>query len=83
MDDERQCAAGFQHVVDGLRHRLLVGPVEGLAEGHQPVRPWRDRGQILGQALNPPDVHDCFFRGCAAALRQHAGVRVQADRLPE
>jgi hypothetical protein len=57
--------------------------VEGLAECHQPVRPWRGRGQVLGQALDPPDVHDCFFRGCAAALRKHAGVRIQTDRLPE
>jgi hypothetical protein len=83
VDDERQRAAGFQHVVDGLGHPLLVGPVEGQAEGHQPVRPWRGRGQVLGQALDPPDIHDRFRRGCAAALRKHAGVRVQADHLPE
>ena len=75
--------AGLQHVADGLGHSLLVGPVEGLAEGHQPVRPRRDRGQVLGQALDPPDVHDSFFLGCATAFRKHAGVRVQTDRLPE
>ena len=38
-------------------------------------------GQVLGQALDPPDVHDSLFPGGTAALRKHAGVRVQADRL--
>ena len=83
MDDQCQRTAGLQHVADGLGHLLLVGPVEGLAERHQPVRPWRDRGQVLGQALDPPDVHDSLFLGCAATLRKHASVRVQADRLIE
>jgi hypothetical protein len=83
VDDQCQRTAGLQHVVDRLGRPLLVGPVEGLAEGHQPVRPRRGRGQVLGQALDPPDVHDCFFLGCAAALREHADVRVQTDRLPE
>jgi hypothetical protein len=49
----------------------------------EPVRPWRDRGEVLGQALDPPDVHDSFFLGCATALRKHAGVRVQTGRLRE
>jgi len=57
--------------------------VEGLAEGHQPVRPRRGRGQVLGQALDPPDVRDLSFPGGATALRKHAGVRVQAHRLRE
>jgi hypothetical protein len=83
VDDEYQRTAGLQHVVDGLGHSLLLGPVEGLAEGHQPVRPGRDRGQVLGQALDPPDVHDPSFLGCTTAFRKHAGVRVQTDRLPE
>jgi hypothetical protein len=81
VDDERQRTAGLQHVVDRLGHSLLVGPVEGLAEGHQPVRPRRGRGQVLGQALNPPDVPDSLFLGCATGLRKHAGVRVQTHRL--
>jgi hypothetical protein len=51
VDDECQRTAWLQHVVDGLGHSLLVGPVEGLAETHQPVRPRRDRGQVSGQAL--------------------------------
>ncbi len=76
-------APGLQHVVDGLRHWAFVGPVERLAECHQPVRPWCDRGQVLGQTLDPPDVHDCLFLGRAAALRKHAGIRVQTDRLLE
>jgi hypothetical protein len=59
---------------------LLVGPAEGLAEGHQLVWPWRDRGQVLGQALNPPDVRDPLLLGDTAALRKHVGVGVQADR---
>ena len=83
MDDECQRTAGLQHVVDRLGHLLLVCPVEGLPEGHQPVRPWRDRGQVFGQALGPPDVHDSVFLGCATALRKHAGVRVQTHRLRE
>jgi len=83
VDDQCQRTAGLQHVVDRLGHPLLVGPVEGLAEGHQPVRPWRDRGQVLGQALDPPDVHDSFLRGSATALREHAGVRVQTHRPRE
>jgi hypothetical protein len=83
VDDKCQRTVGLQHVVDGLGHWLLVGPVEGLAEGHQPVRPWRDRGQVLGQTLHPPDVHYFLFPGCATALRKHAGVRVQADRAGE
>jgi hypothetical protein len=83
VDDECQRTAGLQHVVDRLGHLLLVGPVEGLAEGHQPVWSWRGRRQVLGQALNPPDVHDSFFLGCATALRKHAGVRVQTHRLRE
>jgi len=83
VDDQCQRTAGLQHVVDRLGHVLLVGPVEGLAEGHQPVRPWRDRGQLLGQALDPPDLHDSLFLGCPAALRKHAGVRVQTHRLRE
>jgi hypothetical protein len=57
--------------------------VEGLAECHQPVRPWRDRGQVLGQTLDPPDVHDCLFLGREAALREHVGIRVQTDHLLE
>jgi len=57
--------------------------VEGQAEGHQPVRRWRDRGQVLGYALDPPDVRDSLILRCAAALRKHLGVRVKADRLPE
>ena len=52
-----------------------------MAEGHQLVRPPRDSGQVLGQALDPPDAHDSLFPGGTAALRKHAGVRVQADRL--
>jgi hypothetical protein len=83
VDDEGQRTAGLQHVVNRLGHVLLVGPVEGLAEGHQPVRPGRDRGQVFGQALNPPDVHHSLLLGGATALRQHAGIRVQADRLGE
>jgi hypothetical protein len=43
----------------------------------------RDRGQVLGQALDPLDVHDSFFLGCATALREHAGVRIQTDRPRE
>src|SRR6266581_9246523 len=42
--DECQRTAWLQHVADRLGHLLLVGPVEGLAEGHQPVWSWRDRG---------------------------------------
>jgi hypothetical protein len=38
---------------------------------------------ILSDREHPPDVHDSFFPGCAAALRKHAGVRVQTDRLRE
>jgi hypothetical protein len=83
VDDECQRTAGLQHVVDGLGYSLLVGPVEGLAESHQLVRSWRDRGQVLGQALDPPDVHDSVLLGCAAALHKLPGVRVQADRLLE
>ena len=30
VDDECQRTAGLQHVVNGLGHSLLVGPVEGL-----------------------------------------------------
>ena len=78
VGDEGQRTAGLQHVVHGLGHSLLVCPVEGLTEGRRPVRPWRDRGQVLGQALDPPDVQDSLFLGCAAALRKHAGVGVQA-----
>ena len=73
---------GFHYVVDGLGHPPLVGPVEGQTEGHQPVRPSRDRGQVLGQALDPQNVPDCLFRGGAAALRKHAGVRSRPTACP-
>ena len=42
-----------------------------------------DSGQVLGQALDPPDVRDFLFPGRATALREHVGIRVQADRLRE
>ena len=83
MDDQCQRTPGLQHVVDGLRHQAFVGPVERLAECHQPGRPGRDRGQILGQTLDPPDVRDCLFLGRPAALRKHAGIWVQTGRLLE
>jgi hypothetical protein len=83
VDDECQRTTRLQHVVNRLGHLLLFGPLEGLAEGHQPVRPWRDRGQVLGQPLDPPDVPDSFPLGCATALRKHAGVRVQTHHLRE
>jgi hypothetical protein len=39
VHDQRQRAAGLQHVVHGLRYALLVGPVEGLPKSDQSVRP--------------------------------------------
>jgi hypothetical protein len=57
--------------------------MERLTERHQPVRPWCDCGQVLGQTLDPADVHDCLLRGHAGPLRQHGGIRVQADHLLE
>src|ERR1022692_3697444 len=81
MNDQCERADRLRYVVDGLGHLLLVGPVELLAEGHQLARHRCDSGKVLGQALDPPDVHDSLFPGGTAALRKHAGVRVQADRL--
>ena len=83
VDDQGQRATRFEQVVDGLGHPLLVGPVEGLTEGDQPVRTRRDRGQVLSQAPDPPNVRDAAFVSGAGALGQHAGVRVQADHRPE
>jgi hypothetical protein len=83
VHDQSQSAARLQHVVDGLGHALFVGPVEGLAEGDEPVRARRGLGELLGEGADPRDVSHVGFQSGRASFGQHVRIRVQANDVGE
>ena len=83
MDHHGQGATRLQHVEHGLGDALLVGPMERLPEGDQPIRPGRGGRKVLGTSLHPPDVAEGGGVSGPASLLEHVWVGVQADYLLE
>jgi hypothetical protein len=81
-DDQCQRTATLQHAVDGLGPSCPSVQRKNGPKATSRYGPSATAGRS-SQALDPPDVHDCFLLGCAAARRKHAGVKVQTNRLPE
>lgn len=81
MHDQGQRAAWRQHLVHRICDLGFVRPVEGLAEGDQPVGAGRRGREVFGQGLHPADVGDASLVGNAAPFGEHC--RVEADRVCE
>jgi hypothetical protein len=81
-DDQCQRTATLQHAVDGLGPSCPSVQQKDGPKATSRYGPSAAAGRS-SQALDPPDVHDCFLLGCTAARRKHAGVRAQTNRLPE
>jgi hypothetical protein len=86
VHDQRQRAAGLQHVVHGLRYALLVGPVEGdvahacLAGGDAGLAQHVGIGvqpDHFGEAPGQPHGEDAW----ATASVEHAPGAVQTQFL--
>jgi hypothetical protein len=83
VHDEGERPARLEEVVDGFGDAHLVGPLERLAERHEPERPEIELGDVFGQRLNPIDVVDPGPARATCALGEHVGVGIEADRLVE
>src|SRR5918992_5925819 len=83
MHDQSNGAARFQHVVNRRGYTGFVRPVEGLAEGNQPVWPGHRPRKVLGSGSHPADVRDAQIVGDPATLGEHGWVGVEADSLLE
>jgi len=75
-------AAGHQHLPHGGGDEVAVGPVEGVAERHDPEFAKAGR-QVFGTGANPAHVRHPAVKSPPLGLRQHVFIRVDADRLAE
>ena len=83
VHDEGERTARFEDVVDGFGDGHLVGPLERLAERHEPERPEIERRDCFRDRLDPADVVDARFARATCALGEHVGIGIEADRLLE
>jgi hypothetical protein len=83
MHDQGQRAAWRQHLVHRIDDLGFVRPVEGLAEGDQPVGSGRRGREVFGEGLHPADVGDASLVGNAEPFGEHCRVGVEADRVLE
>lgn len=76
-------SAWFEHVEHRLGHPFPVGPVERLAEGHQPERAKVEFRDLLRQGLDPLDIGYPSLSGVASRLGKHVDIGVQANDLAD
>jgi len=69
-----QRTARLEDVVDGFGDALAIGPLERLAECHQPEDPETELGDVFCKCLDPSDVVDPGLTRAPFALGEHVHI---------